>query len=129
MEVTIEQYRARIGAHHNIRIKQNSTCLEGNIYLTMLMFIFQFNLTIITRNTCMQQPLATNYTARNAQVAAGLSSACRRMSSTGRISDAFARHVAACRHMAATVCRQICYKTVLTELQQCCWEQICYKLV
>ena len=69
------------------------------------------------------------YTARNAQVAAGLSSACRRMSSTGRISNAFARHVAACRHMAATVCCQICYKTVLTELQQCCWEQICYKLV
>ena len=49
-------------------------------------------------------------TAKFAQVAAGLLSACCGMSSTGRMSDAFARHVAACRHMAATDCRQICCK-------------------
>ena len=50
------------------------------------------------------------YTAKFAQVAAGLLSACCGMSSTGRMSDAFARHVAACRHMPATDCRQICCK-------------------
>ena len=50
------------------------------------------------------------YTAKFAQVAAGLLSACCGMSSTDRMSDAFARHVAACRHMAATDCRQICCK-------------------
>ena len=50
------------------------------------------------------------YTAKFAQVAAGLLSACCGMSTTGRMSDAFARHVAACRHMAATDCRQICCK-------------------
>ena len=30
MGVTIEQYRARIGAHNNVRIKVDSTQLEGN---------------------------------------------------------------------------------------------------
>ena len=30
MGVTIEQYRARIGAHNNWRIKVDSTQLEGN---------------------------------------------------------------------------------------------------
>ena len=48
-----------------------------------------------------------NYTAKFAQVAAGLLSACCGMPSTGRMSDAFARHVAACRHMPATDCLQI----------------------
>ena len=28
MGVTIEQYRARIGVHNNVRIEQDSTCLE-----------------------------------------------------------------------------------------------------
>ena len=51
-----------------------------------------------------------HYTAKFAQVAAGLLSACCEMSSIGRMSDAFARHVAACRHMPATDCRQICCK-------------------
>ena len=30
MGVTIEQYGARIGAHNNVRIKVDSTQLEGN---------------------------------------------------------------------------------------------------
>ena len=30
IRVTIEQYRARIGAHDNVRIKIDSTQLEGN---------------------------------------------------------------------------------------------------
>ena len=50
------------------------------------------------------------YTAKFAQAAAGLLPACCGMSSTGRMSDAFARHVVACRHMPATDCRQICCK-------------------
>ena len=36
MRVTIEQYRARIGAHNNVRIKVDSTQLEGNFCDTML---------------------------------------------------------------------------------------------
>ena len=54
MGVTIQQYRARIGAYHNIRIKQNSFSLEDNICLTMLMFIFQCILTIIAAITLVR---------------------------------------------------------------------------
>ena len=63
------------------------------------------HVTSILANTIL-----ANTTAKFAQVAAGLLSACCGMSSTGRMSHAFARHVAACRHMAATDCRQICCK-------------------
>ena len=44
--VTIEQYRARIGAHNNVRIKVDSTQLEGNFCDTMLM-LFQLVITIM----------------------------------------------------------------------------------
>ena len=44
MGVTIEQYRARIGAH-NVKIKLDSTQLEGNFCDTMLM-LFQLEITI-----------------------------------------------------------------------------------
>ena len=46
MGVTIEQYRARIGAHNNVRIKVDSTQLEGNFCDTMLMS-FQLVITIM----------------------------------------------------------------------------------
>ena len=46
MGVTIEQYRARIGAHNNVRIKVDSTQLEGNFCDTMLM-LFQLVITIM----------------------------------------------------------------------------------
>ena len=46
MGVTIEQYRARIGAHNNVRIKADSTPLERNFYDTMLM-LFQLVITIM----------------------------------------------------------------------------------
>ena len=46
MGVTIEQYRARIGAHNNVRIKTDSTPLERNFYDTMLM-LFQLVITIM----------------------------------------------------------------------------------
>ena len=46
MGVTIEQYyRARIGARNNVRIKVDSTQLEGNFCDTMLM-LFQLVITI-----------------------------------------------------------------------------------
>ena len=45
MGVTIEQYRARIGAH-NVKIILDSTQLEGNFCDTMLM-LFQLEITII----------------------------------------------------------------------------------
>ena len=47
MGVTIEQYyRARIGARNNVRIKVDSTQLEGNFCDTMLM-LFQLVITIM----------------------------------------------------------------------------------
>ena len=47
MGVTIEQYyRARIGARNNVRIKVDSTQLEGNFCDTMLMS-FQLVITIM----------------------------------------------------------------------------------
>ena len=49
MGVTIEQYRARIGVHNNVRIEQDSTRLEVciNFCNTMLMLLFQLIITII----------------------------------------------------------------------------------
>ena len=49
MGVTIEEYRARIGVHNNVRIEQDSTRLEVyiNFYNTMLMLLFQLIITII----------------------------------------------------------------------------------
>ena len=48
MGVTIEQYRARIGVHNNVRIKVDSTTaqLENNFCDTMLM-LFQLVITIM----------------------------------------------------------------------------------
>ena len=45
MGVTIEQYRARIGAHNNIRTKKDSARLEGNFCETMFV-LFQLVITI-----------------------------------------------------------------------------------
>ena len=49
MGVTIEQYRARISVHNNVRIEQDSTRLEVciNFRNTMLMLLFQLIITII----------------------------------------------------------------------------------
>ena len=49
MEVTIEQYRARIGIHNNVRMEQDSTRLEVCIDFrnTMLTLLFQLIITII----------------------------------------------------------------------------------
>ena len=49
MGVTIEQYRARIGIHNNVRMEQDSTRLEVCIDFrnTMLTLLFQLIITII----------------------------------------------------------------------------------
>ena len=47
MGVTIEQYRARIGAYNNVRIKVDSTQLEGYFCDTILMLFQLVILTII----------------------------------------------------------------------------------
>ena len=41
MGVTIEQYRARIGAHNNVRIKVDSTQLEGLNFCDTMLMLFQ----------------------------------------------------------------------------------------
>ena len=46
MGVTIEQYRARTGAHDNVSTKVDSTQLEGNFCDAMLI-LFQLVLTIM----------------------------------------------------------------------------------
>ena len=49
MGVTIEQYRARIGIHNNVRMEQDSTRLEVCIDFrnTMLTLLFQLIITIM----------------------------------------------------------------------------------
>ena len=46
MGVTIEQYRARIGPHNNVRIKVDSTQLEGN-FCDIKLMLFQLVITIM----------------------------------------------------------------------------------
>ena len=49
MGVTIEQYRAQIGAHNNMsRLKKDSTLLEGiNFCETMQLMLFQLVITFM----------------------------------------------------------------------------------
>lgn len=60
MGVTIEQYRAQIGAHNNIKL--NSTCLPSNICCIQLVLIFMlFQLVFTIMNLQILYSLNTRY--------------------------------------------------------------------
>ena len=67
----------------------------------------------------MQQPLATNYTARNVQVAASLLQACCKLRSSSRYQDAFASLAPGLDdNKSAASCQQACCKLRTADLLQ-----------
>ena len=47
MGVTIDQYRARIGSHNNVIVKQDSTPLEDINFCGTMLMLFQLVITIM----------------------------------------------------------------------------------